>query len=1042
VSKILSVVLIRVLTRPFLVDTVEKAKLKITKWYNLFAFCLLLSGLFFGLISPKIALAAPCDPPVTNPILCENSIPGNPSSEWDITASGSANIAGFASDISINKGDTINFKVDTNSNDYRIDIYRIGYYAGLGARKIDSILPSATLPQTQPACLTNPTEGLTDCGNWATSASWSAPVSAVSGVYIAKLVRQDATPGSNHIIFIIRDDTGNSDMLFQTSDTTWQAYNAYGGKNLYNGAHKVSYNRPFITRGDQSGKFGWFFSSEYPMVRFLEANGYNVSYFTGVDSDRRGNLIKNHRVFLSVGHDEYWSGNQRANVESARDSGVNLGFFSGNEMFWKTRWENSIDGTNTNFRTLVTYKETSANSVIDPFDPPIWTGTWRDPRFSPPADGGRPENTVSGTWFRVNGTRNDAITVPFAYSGYRIWRNTTVANLQPGQTATFPLGTLGYEWDESVDNGFAPAGLVKLSATTLNLVGYYLLDYGSTYGSGTATHSLTLYKKAGALVFGAGTVQWAWGLDNTHDNFTTSTVDSRMQQATVNLFADMGVTPATLIPGLAPAAASSDTTPPVSIITSPVSGATISGQLVISGTASDSGGVVGGIEVSTDSGVTWHQATGTTAWSYSWTPIGSGTFTLKSRAVDDSGNIEVPSAGISVSTSYTITSFQINSGGDDVNEDGSNYASNGPTIFLGTAATVGGGYTGLRFNNVNIPPGSTITSAHLEVVSPSTAWNQLNFDIYGEATGSSTLFSSTSKPSQRSLTTAKVAHASDANWLSGSTVSFNEMKTVVQEVINNPSWQSGNSLSVILKGTGGAWNRKFVTSFEGSSTNAPKLVIAYQGSGGPQPTPTPSPSPTPTPTPTPAPSPTPTPTPTPQPGVPVSFQINSGKDDVNEDGTIYTGNGTSIFLGTGGTVGGGWTGLRFNNVSIPVGATITSAHLEVVSPSTAWNQLNFDIYGEANGNSTTFFSTSKPSGRPLTVSKVSHTSNVNWPAGSTISLNEIKTVVQEVINNPSWQAGNSLSIILKGTGGAWSRKFVSSFEGSAVNAPKLVVTYQ
>ncbi len=750
----------------------------------------------------------------------------------------------------------------------------------------------------------------------------------------------------------------------------------------------------------------------------------------------------------------------------------------------------------------------------------------------------------------------------------------------------------------------------------------------------------------------------------------------------------------------------------------------------------------------------------------------------------------------------TTTTFQITSGGDDVNEDGTIYTNNGTSVFLGTGGTVGGGWTGFRFNNVSIPPGATITSAHLEVVSPSTAWNQLNFDIYGEATGNSAPLSSTSKPSGRALTTSKVSHSSNVNWPAGSTISLNEMSSVIQEVINNPSWQLGNSLSVILKGTGGTWSRKFVTSFEGSATNAPKLVVTYTGGGSsPTPTPTPTPSPTPipsnftlvgtsqfaaaqpttigqqittlsgfngklyigfgdygantgpinisyydpvsatfsaslvaarteavylyrtinnqlfapaidpqgqlmnylfakgepwsdptltgspsgyqidafhvfdmaalgnnlyavgqdflnsaavwkstdggttwsedfseapsdplndaaryyfifayngklyvqandvnssmfpnskvydgtswtsgpdlftpvtqlgevstgykpqpfankmvylssskptpstsrllafdgttptivspvkvidfaiggsllyalgedknirttsdlvnwtvldsapataastatlndklfvgttdskiylynnpiptptpsptpsptptpipTPTPTPTPSPTPTPTPTPAPsptpsptpGVPVTvtFQINFGKDDVNEDGTIYTNNGTSIFLGTGQTVGGGYTGLRFNNVSIPPGAAITSAHLEVVSPSTSWNQLNFDIYGEASGNSTAFSSASKPSGRALTTNKVSHASDANWPASSTISLNEMKTVIQEVISNPSWQSGNSLSVILKGTGGAWNRKFVSSFEGSVTNAPKLVVTYK
>ena len=121
------------------------------------------------------------------------------------------------------------------------------------------------------------------------------------------------------------------------------------------------------------------FNAEYPMVRWLERNGYDVTYTTGVDSDRFGSLIKRHRVFLSVGHDEYWSGAQRANVEAARDAGVNLAFFSGNEVFWKTRWENSIDGAP--YRTLVAYKETHANAKIDP-QAAMWTGTWRDPRRS------------------------------------------------------------------------------------------------------------------------------------------------------------------------------------------------------------------------------------------------------------------------------------------------------------------------------------------------------------------------------------------------------------------------------------------------------------------------------------------------------------------------------------------------------------------------------------------------------------------------------------------------------------------------------------
>src|SRR5262249_31659401 len=154
--------------------------------------------------------------------------------------------------------------------------------------------------------------------------------------YFAKITRTD-TNGASHIFFVVRDDSSTSNLIFQTSDTTWQAYNNWGGNSLYSSttggpgtsparAYKVSYNRPFNTRVVDNGQdFVW--NAEYPMIRWLEANGYDVSYMSGADTDRAGNLITNHRAWLSVGHDEYWSAGQRANVEAARAAGINLGFF-------------------------------------------------------------------------------------------------------------------------------------------------------------------------------------------------------------------------------------------------------------------------------------------------------------------------------------------------------------------------------------------------------------------------------------------------------------------------------------------------------------------------------------------------------------------------------------------------------------------------------------------------------------------------------------------------------------------------------------------
>ena len=551
--------------------------------------------------------------------------------------------------MSVNVGGTIFFKVNTAVTAYRFDIYRIGYYGGAGARLVATVQPSVPLPQTQPACINDPTTGLYDCGNWAVSGSWAVPANAVSGIYFANAVRTD-TRGASHIYFIVRNDSRHSDILFKTSDSAWHAYDLYLGNSLYGGlpigrAYKVSYNRPMLETSST------VLNSEYPMVRWLEANAYDVTYFTTVDADRSGGLILNHKLMLSVGHDEYWSGGERANVEAARAAGVNLAFFSGNEIFWKTRWENSIDGSETPYRTLVCYKETAANAKIDPT--PTWTGTWRDPRFSPPSDGGRPENALSGTIFMVNGPSEVALNVPAEYGNLRFWRNTSVASLPPGSSATFVAGTLGFEWDVDLDNGFRPAGLIHLSSTTAS-VGTYLIDYGYNYGPGVATHNFTMYRyPSGALVFGAGDVQYSWSLDSNHwdtiNVLPLPPADPRIQQATVNLLADMHIQPATLQAGLVAASPSTDTAPPSSQITLPLPTAVEQIPVVITGTSVDSGGgYVGGTEISWDGGTTWHPTAGLSNWSYTWTPPSAGIYTLQTRATDDSLNMETPSAGVSI----------------------------------------------------------------------------------------------------------------------------------------------------------------------------------------------------------------------------------------------------------------------------------------------------------------------------------------------------------------------------------------------------------
>ncbi|MFI5496961.1 DUF4082 domain-containing protein [Actinoplanes sp. NPDC051859] len=583
------------------------------------------------------AAAATCSP---NPVVCENAKPGTAPDVWQITGAGDETLQGFATDMSVNAGSTVSFKVRAE-HAYTIDIYRLGYYGGNGARKVTSLTGTFPAQNQNTACVTDVPTQIYDCGTWGVSASWPVPATAVSGVYFALLTRTD-DGGSSHVTFVVRDDTSTSDVLFKTSDATWQAYNTYGGANFYAGpngrATKISYNRPFATRGAFDGR-DFLFSTEYPTIRFLERNGYDVTYTTDVDGDRRGGLIENHKVFLSVGHDEYWSGPQRTAVEAARDAGTSLAFLSGNEVYWKTRWENSKDGANIGHRTLVCYKETWDSRKSDPTTE--WTGTWRDPRFSPPSNGGRPENALTGTAFKANST-DLTMQVPAAQGRNRFWRNTTVATLPAGSTATLAPHTVGYESDEDLDNGFRPAGLIRLSTTTGDTP-EYLRDFGEVVTPGTTTHHMTLYKApSGALVFGAGTVQYAWGLDADHDSsYDPVPADLRMQQATLNLLADMRVQPATRMSGLVAASASTDSTGPVVTITAPASGASAANgaRITVSGTATDAGGVVAGVEVSLDNGATWHPATGTTSWSYSGVVTGDGAAAIKVRAADDSANI-------------------------------------------------------------------------------------------------------------------------------------------------------------------------------------------------------------------------------------------------------------------------------------------------------------------------------------------------------------------------------------------------------------------
>ena len=589
---------------------------------------------------------------------------------WQLSAPPSTNIEGFTTYISTNIGETVDFKINTDSADYRIDIYRLGYYGGDGATLVTTLQHQSSTAVDQPAPLVDPTTGLVDAGNWSVTDSWNIPADATSGLYVANLIREDGTAGESQVYFVVRNDASTSDIVFQTSDATWEAYNGWGGDSFYGPtgnqpAVSVSYNRPFAPQLETlpvSYPFNSPIDEEYPAIKWLEQNGYDVSYIAAVDTARNANLLLNHKVWMDAGHDEYWSADQRAAVTAARDGGVNLQFWSGNTMFWETRWSPSIDGSGTDYRTLTSYKQ---QFYLDPG--PGWTGTFSDPNQP---GGANPQNSLTGELFVANAYRSDTINVTSDYSALRFWANTSVAKLAAGESVSLTLGALGHEWDSNIDNGFQPAGLINLASTTVSITTGNLFDNATqTSGNGVATHNLTLYRApSGALVFNAGDVFWSLNLGGPNPS-------QDAQQAMVNLFADMGVQPGSLQAVLQAAERSTDFTPPTSSLNA-ADPYTEGQQINLFGTATDfGGGVVAGVEVSTDGGAQWHPATGTSSWSYSWSPPAPGEYLAEIRAVDDSLNIEQPQIagyldiastnGGSIAGHFDIADFMFGGTGDN-----------------------------------------------------------------------------------------------------------------------------------------------------------------------------------------------------------------------------------------------------------------------------------------------------------------------------------------------------------------------------------------
>ncbi|WP_247004542.1 N,N-dimethylformamidase beta subunit family domain-containing protein [Halosolutus gelatinilyticus] len=444
-----------------------------------------------------------------NPVNEENQRSGD--DDWLPTAPGgyrptgthfddvNHHVEGYPSQPSVVPGESLDFHVSTDpAATYRIDVYRLGWYDGAGGRHVTS-LPEKQ-GENRPIPDWDSETGLIEC-DWPVTDTLDVPKQWTSGAYLAQFV---ATSGeyegeSTGYLFAVRerDDRGRSSkVLAQLPLATEQAYNGWGGKSLYShtsakspekeetggtAANKVSYNRPI------GGAPGPHMRYALHAVRFLEREGYDVSYATDVDVHRNPEMLQDRELALSLGHDEYWSGTQRDAFDDARDSGTNIAFLAANTALWQVRFEDDE-------RTLVCYKET----VED--DPQYGEQSETDSFRNLPDP--RPECEllgVMGTGAGLNKGPNltvveDALDHP--------WFDDT--GFAPGDEV---VGVLAHEWDYTREDCDVPGELTKF---------FHYEGGTSDYDwiiSDTDADSVAYQAPSGARVFSCGSLGFTWALD-------------------------------------------------------------------------------------------------------------------------------------------------------------------------------------------------------------------------------------------------------------------------------------------------------------------------------------------------------------------------------------------------------------------------------------------------------------------------------------------------------------------------------------------------
>lgn len=320
---------------------------------------------------------------------------------------------------------------------------------------------------------------------------------------------------------------------------------------------------------------------------------------------------------------------------------------------------------------------------------------------------------------------------------------------------------------------------------------------------------------------------------------------------------------------------------------------------------------------------------------------------------------------------------------------------------------------GLKFNRLTIPQGATITSARLELTSNKDSSANADFQIVGELTPNPSDFSSTASDlSGRTSVTDSVDWSITDEWKKDDNYQSPQLKSVIQEIVNQANWCGGNSISLLISGTGS----RSAVSFDNSPSNAPTLKFTYDasnisnGGGCIQKT--------------------------------HVSQISSSSDDAEQRLSSGNMSMTSSDLELPYDRGNEQiVGMRFTDIKVPAGATITDARIEFEVDRQRTGNLSLNIYGEATGNAKTYKSKKRNiSNRPRTAA-VAWNNVPNAPTNSKVTTSNLAAIAQQLVNRTDWSSGNAMAFMITRTSGSSYREY-ESIDGEPVNAPKLRIEYQ